>query len=101
ATEIGIEVSGDLLVEDLGDGSQQTNGSDHHACRAVAALERLGLEKGLLDRMKPATLRQSLDRRHTFAGDGFDGVDARPPHLPVHQDGARAALTLAAAILRA
>jgi hypothetical protein len=68
--------------------------------RAVAALERLGLEERRLHRMQAAVLRQSLDRDDLLARASESGVWQEVVACPSSEDGARAALPLAAAVLR-
>ena len=69
--------------------------------RAVAALERLGLEERRLHGMEPSVLRETLDRDDLLArGLGQRRLAGRR-RLPVEEHGARAALSLAAAVLGA
>ena len=80
----------------IGRGAKQPDRRDDHARRAVPALKRFGVEKGLLDRMQLVGRADRLDRRDRLAGDGADARDARPGRLAVDEDGAGAALALAA-----
>ena len=69
--------------------------------RAVAALERLGLEERLLDRVEPAVLLEALDRDDLLARGLGDRRLAGRRRLAVEQHRAGAALPLAAAVLGA
>ena len=48
---------------------QQADRGHDHAGRAVAALERFGLEKRLLHRVEPVAIRERLDRRDGLGAD--------------------------------
>src|SRR5262249_46550181 len=66
---------------------------------AVAALRRLDVDPGLLERAQAAGRRQPLDRRDLLADDVLDLGPARAGRLAVDQDGAAAALADATAAL--
>ena len=79
---------------------QEGDRAHDHAGRAVAALERTGLDEGPLDGMQPTVAGQPFDRRDDMAGGVGDARLAGLDRL-VEEDGARAAFALAAAELGA
>src|SRR3981081_4312399 len=80
---------------------QQPNARDDHARRTVAALHRVGLNKCLLPRVKPAVLSNALDGSDLFSGNGGCRSDARAHRRSVYEHGTSAALALAASIFAA
>lgn len=72
-----------------------------HARGAVAALQRTGIEKGLLQRMQLALVLEPFDRSDRLFGTLGECHPARANGPAVQHDRARAALPLAAAILAA
>src|SRR5437867_8699979 len=80
---------------------QQRNAGHDHPARAVPALKRFVCEERLLNGMQATPLLESFDcdDRATLELRGLRL--ARLEWLPVHENGARAALPLAASVLRA
>src|SRR5258706_3530247 len=70
-----------------------------HAGRAVAALHRAGFEKCFLKRMEPAALFESFNGGDAPPGSRGGSGLAGARRQPVDHDGARAALSFAAAVL--
>ncbi len=87
----------DLLARRLWDGSDERRRRDDLAGRAEAALERVGADEGVDERV----VAESFDRRHLAGADGVDERDAREHGHPVQLDGAGATVALAAGDLRA
>ena len=100
AANVAFEGAADLGFARLRRLLEQRDAGENHAGRAVPALQRVGLDEGFLQGMQFAVLRQSLDGGDLFACDGRDGRPARTHRGAVHQNGAGAALPLAAAIFR-
>src|SRR5664280_2454710 len=73
----------------------------HEARRAIAALERAALDKGLLHRVELARRGQVLDGDHIGAVEKDRESKAARDRLAVHQHGTAAAQALAAALARA
>src|SRR5205814_713953 len=80
--------------------AQERHGGHDHAGRAVAALESVRVEEGLLHGMEVSTALQAFDGGDLLAGGDLDRRDARAHRLPVEQHGARAALRFPAAVFR-
>src|SRR5918995_323370 len=81
----------DLLLARVRMLLEQAHCREHHARRAIAALEAVVDVEGLLNGMEPTVLRQALDRPHLVPV-GLDGEDgARLDRLAVEEDGAGAA----------
>ena len=76
-------------------------GGHDHAGRAEAALERLGVEEGLLHRVQLAVLREPLDRRDLATRGAEGGHQAAMHGRAVEPDGAGAAIARVAALLDA
>ncbi len=72
-----------------------------HAGGAEAALKGLRIEKGLLQGVQLAVLRQPLDGRHLAPGGAEGRHQARVEWLAVDMDGAGAAIALVATFLDA
>src|SRR5438046_9275346 len=70
------------------------------AGQAIAALARLLVEKGLLQRMRSLRGAEPLDRQHSLADDGRDGLTAGFHRLALDQHHAGAALLETAAEFR-
>ena len=73
---------------------EQADRRHHHARGAVAALERLDFEEGLLDRVEAIAVRERFDGRDRLANAPMRVTHERG--LPVEENRARAALALAA-----
>src|SRR6185437_12126067 len=69
--------------------------------RAVAALEGVLFDEGLLHRMQPVALGQALDRRDLMIPGGERQCEARHHAAAVDQDGAGATLPMVATLLAA
>jgi hypothetical protein len=80
---------------------KQPKRGHNHARRTVAALHRVGIKKGLLERVQLPLRRQAFDRAYRAAKRGTQGRDARPRRLAVDQNGAGPAGALTAADLAA
>jgi len=74
---------------------------DRHdlAALAVPTLCNIGFAPGLLDRVR-CIVREALDRSDSMSGYGFDRSNASTACLAVNVDGAGAALSGPAAVLR-
>ncbi len=101
ATHVAGKGGADLAVIRLRMPREQGDRAHDHAGRAVAALERPGLEEGLLDGMQTTVARQALDGRDGVAGSVGDTRLAGSNRIAVEEHRARAALALAAAGLGA
>src|ERR671925_612842 len=101
AAEVALEPAPDLrLGEPVAVRAEELDAAHDHARRAEAALERVVLPEGLLERMELAALREALDRRD-LAAVGLDGEHgARLHRVPVEVDRAGAAEGRVAADLR-
>ena len=91
----------DLGIVGVGMPRKQGDSAHDHAGRAVAALERTGLEEGPLDGMQLTVAGQSFDRCDDMAGGVGHARPASPDRLAVEENGARAAFALATAGLGA
>src|SRR5215470_5334683 len=101
AAEIAGEIVPDLLVVGIGMRVEQLRRHQHETGRAVAALERAGLDEGLLHGRELVGARQRLDRRHLGTVDEGREIEAAGDGGAVHQHRAAAAHALAAAFARA
>src|SRR5437764_2883113 len=77
------------------------DGGEHHARRADAALRAAALYHRALHGVEALAVGDAFDRGYPRALDLRRGHEATVDQLAVHDDGARAALALAAALLRA
>src|SRR5215831_19309607 len=103
AAEIAGQIVPDLLLVRIGMGVEQLCRHQHEARRAVSALEGAGLDEGLLHgaEIERLRIRERLDRPHLGAVDERGQVEAAGNGRAVHQHGAAAAQSLAAALARA
>src|SRR5437763_4408040 len=101
AADVALEPAPDLcLGEPVAIRAEELDAGHDHPRGAEAALERVVLPEGLLERMELAALRETLDRRHLVAV-GLDGEQgARLHRVPVEVDRAGAAEGRVAADLR-
>jgi hypothetical protein len=91
----------DLDIGRIGCFVQQRHSRENHARRAVAALHRVSLDEGILERMQLPIPFQSFDGRDLFSFGQARRRPARPYGSAIEQDGASAALPFTAAILGA
>ena len=98
AAEVARDGGADLQLCRVGIAVQQGLGAQDKARRAEAALQRVVIDDGLLQRVQDAALGQPLDRRHPFARDGQGQHQAGIDRLAVHDDGAGTALADTAAL---
>ena len=91
------------MAESLGDGLvlKQRHGSHDHAGRAVTALHRVVIEERLLHAVELPIRAETLDRLDAMTGERRRARRARANGFAIDEDRARAALALAAAVLRA
>src|SRR4029453_8294073 len=82
----------------VGRAREQRGAGDDHPRRAIAALQGLVVQEGLLQRMELPPLLQALHRGDRLAGQRRRLEEARARGLAVEEDGAGAALALAAAV---
>src|SRR6516165_4334135 len=103
AAEIAREVVPDLILVRVGMGLQQLRRHQHETRRAVSALEGAGLDEGFLHgaEIERVRVRERLDGAHLGAVDERGQVEAAGNGRAVHQHGAAAAQSLAAALARA
>src|SRR5262245_59912070 len=103
AAEIAREVVPDLILVRIGMRLQQLRRHQHEARRAVPALEGAGLDEGFLHgaEIERVRIRERLDGPHLGAVDEGGQVEAAGDGRAVHQHGAAAAQSLAAALARA
>ena len=95
--QVAFQHAGQLVL-----GLTREAGRRHdHAGRAEAALERLGVEEGLLHRMELAIHGQPLDRRHLRVGRAEGRHQAAMDRGAVDPHRARAAVALIAPLLDA
>src|SRR5947209_1174277 len=80
---------------------EEADGGEHHARRADAALRAAALDHRALHGVEALAVGDAFDRGYPRALGLRDGDEATVDQLAVHDDGARAALALAAALLRA
>ena len=97
ATEISLERSWKILFLLVA----ERRGRHNHSGRAVAALEALRVEEGLLHRMQLAVLGQALDRRDLFAFGAKCRIETAVHGLFVDPYRARAAIAGVAAFFDA
>src|SRR5580704_15956149 len=79
--------------------AEQRNSAEDHAGGAVAALEGALVKEGLLNRSKTPVLFEAFDCDNLGAADAADRQEAGARRYAVEQDGAGAALALAAAVV--
>jgi hypothetical protein len=79
---------------------KQRNAGQNHTRRTVTALHRLDVQKRFLKRMQPAVRFESFNRRNLMAAHRADPRLTRSRRRSVDQYRARAALPLAATVLR-
>src|ERR687888_802740 len=101
AAEVALEPAPDLRVgQPVAVRAEELDAGHDHPRRAEAALERVALPEGLLQRMELAALREALDRRD-LAAVGLDREHGAGLHrVPVEMDRAGAAERRVAADLR-
>src|SRR5438270_38087 len=80
---------------------EEADGGEHHARRADAALRAAALDHRALHGVEALAVGDSLDRGDLRPLDLREGDEATVDKFAVHDDRARAALALAAALLRA
>src|SRR4029450_3677667 len=92
----------DLILIRIGMRIEQLGRHQHETRRAVAALERAGLDEGFLHGTEPLRARvcERLDGAHLGAVDEGRQIEAARHGRAVHQDGAAAAHALPAAFAR-
>src|SRR5688500_11797530 len=90
AAQVAGERLPDLVVARALVGREQRGGFHDHAVDAVAALHRLLLDEGLLQRVRPLRGAQPFERDDLLAGGGRDRHAARAhgPAVDVHRTGA-------------
>src|SRR6185503_2517289 len=101
AADVAIHQPRDVGLGGIRVGLEQADGRHHHARRAVAALEGLGVEERLLHRVQPLAVGQRFDRRDRLLPDAPDPRDAGAGPGAIEQHRARAALPFAAAVAAA
>src|SRR5215510_563451 len=101
AANIAFHESRDFYVIGVRILAQQREAGDDHSGSAIAALQGVSFEERLLKRVQAAILLKPLDGGYRFPGDGLDRGYTRASRLPIDQHRARAALSLAAAVLAA
>ena len=99
--QVAGERAADRGVVRIGVLREQGDRRHDHARRAVAALQRAGVDEGLLHRVQATVGSQSLHRGDRGAVGRPEVHGAGPHRRPVEQHGAGAALALAARVLRA
>src|SRR5579862_6832256 len=99
--EVRRHVAANLGVARRGIRVEQRLRAHDHAGDAIAALRRLLVEERALQRIRIVHAAQRLDRANRAPAEHRDRRDAREHSLAVDDDRARAALTEAAAELRA
>ena len=67
--DVAVHDARDVLFGGIAGGAKQGDRGHDHAGRAVAALERFGLEEGFLDRMQPLAVGDPFDGRDRLPGD--------------------------------
>src|SRR2546428_9899140 len=90
--EVAFQLVTDLLLGGARIAFEELGGRQDHARRAEAALQAMLLPEALLDRMEIAVLGEPFDGRDRRAVRLHREERARLHRLPVHEDGARAAL---------
>src|SRR5712671_7672004 len=95
--DVVVERQRDLTARRRRVAVEERLGGDEDAGQAIAALARLLVEKGLLQRMRPLRGAEPLDRQHSLADDGRDGPTAGFHRLALDQHHAGAALLETAA----
>src|SRR5687767_6758451 len=86
AAQVGCERLPDLILTRVPVRCEQRGGLHDHAVDAVAALHRLLLDEGLLQRVRPLRGAQPFERDDLLAGGGRDRHAARAhgPAVDVH-----------------
>src|ERR1044072_2770153 len=100
ATEVSGETCADVGLVGLGRVFEKADGGEHHTRRADAALRAAALNHRALDGMQALTVGDTFDRTDVRALDLCGGDEATVDQPAVDEHRARAALALAAALLR-
>jgi len=98
---ITFERAADLGLARLRRLLEKPDAPQNHARSAVAALQSVSFQESFLHRMQFAVLRQTLNGRDFFAGHHRHARHAGSDGRAFDQDGARAALSLAAPVFGA
>src|SRR6266516_3738564 len=101
AAQIGGEPLAHLLLGRLRNAVEDLLRGHDHAVDAIAALRRLLLDEGALQRMRVVDRAEPLDRGDVHLADRADRRDARPRRTPADENGAGATLRKPAAEFRA
>ena len=101
AADVARHRAHDVVGVGLGFDRRRAAARDDHPGGAVAALKRLDLQERGLHGMEPAVLLEALDRDDLLARDLRDRRLARAHGGAIEEHRARAALALAATVLRA
>ena len=101
ATEMPIHGLHDGGVARRRVGPEQRHGSHDHAGRTVTALHRVVIEERLLHAIELPVRAETLDGLDAMTGERGGARRARANRFAIDEDRARAALALAAAVLRA
>ena len=101
AAKIPPERLFDLVDRGMGCLTEEGLAFHDHSVSAIAALSSLFLDERSLNTIRLIRSSQAFDCRNRMTLGLFDRKAARPDCLAVHQDGARSALSQAAAELRA
>src|SRR5271170_909030 len=101
SANIALQGAADFRLAGLRRLLQESDDRKYHAWCTVTALQRVGLDEGVLHRMEFAVLLQTFNRRDLFAGDSGHARHARSHGRALNQHGACAAMALAASVFRA
>lgn len=101
AAQIVIERTSNLVARRCRIAVEQRLGRDQDAAETIAALARLLLKKGLLQRMRLVRRAKAFDGRDAAAGDACDRAPAGFHRRAINQNKAAAALLKATAETRA
>lgn len=98
ATDVAVHSSHNLVIGWIGGFLEERQRGHNHAGRAITALQGVCIEKSLLERMKPAVLLKAFDGGHRLLADGANRSMAGTSWDAIDENGASAALALAAPI---
>src|SRR5208282_1397956 len=99
AADIPLHGRENFLFRRIAIGIQERYGGDDHARSAIGALHCAFIEEGLLDGVEMFAPGQAFDGGDLLAFGGGEREEAGTARLAVNQNGARAALAFAAAVL--
>src|SRR5260370_8084349 len=101
AADVALQKLRDVGGGGTGIALQEADAADDHAGSAISALERAGIDEGLLHRMQATVFLKTFNGGDRLPYRGAEGNLAGPARLAAKQPGARAALPSSPAIFAA